>query len=90
MPFALKASLAKDQPRALIQMATGAGKTFTTCTFSWRLLKFAGACRVLLVDRNNSAIRPSEIELQRTRIQSLLLELRLELHLGFGGLRSIC
>ncbi len=50
----LEASLAKDDPRALIQMATGAGKTFTACTFSWRLLKHAGAKRVLfLVDRNN-------------------------------------
>jgi type I site-specific restriction endonuclease len=50
----LDASLAQDQPRALIQMATGAGKTFTACTFSWRLLKFAKAHRILfLVDRNN-------------------------------------
>jgi type I restriction enzyme R subunit len=50
----LEASLAKDDPRALLQMATGAGKTFTACTFSWRLLKFAKATRVLfLVDRNN-------------------------------------
>lgn len=50
----LEASLAKDHPRALIQMATGAGKTFTACTFSWRLLKFAKARRILfLVDRNN-------------------------------------
>jgi len=50
----LDASLAQDQPRALIQMATGAGKTFTACTFSWRLLKHAKAHRILfLVDRNN-------------------------------------
>ncbi|GAA4862950.1 type I restriction-modification enzyme R subunit C-terminal domain-containing protein [Luteimonas vadosa] len=50
----LEASLAKDKPRALIQMATGAGKTFTACTFSWRLLKHARARRILfLVDRNN-------------------------------------
>jgi type I restriction enzyme, R subunit len=50
----LEASLAKDDPRALIQMATGAGKTFTACTFSWRLLKYAKAKRILfLVDRNN-------------------------------------
>jgi type I restriction enzyme R subunit len=35
-------------------MATGAGKTFTACTFSWRLLKHAKARRILfLVDRNN-------------------------------------
>lgn len=50
----LEASLAADHPRALIQMATGAGKTFTACTFSWRLLKYAGARRILfLVDRAN-------------------------------------
>lgn len=50
----LDASFAQDHPRALIQMATGAGKTFTACTFSWRLLKHARAKRVLfLVDRNN-------------------------------------
>ncbi|MBS0193867.1 MAG: DEAD/DEAH box helicase family protein [Proteobacteria bacterium] len=50
----LEASLAKDNPRALLQMATGAGKTFTACTFSWRLLKHARARRILfLVDRNN-------------------------------------
>ncbi len=35
-------------------MATGAGKTFTACTFSYRLIKHAGARRILfLVDRNN-------------------------------------
>lgn len=50
----LEKSLANDKPRALIQMATGAGKTFTACTFSWRLLKYAKAKRILfLVDRNN-------------------------------------
>ncbi|VFR25717.1 Type I restriction-modification system, restriction subunit R [plant metagenome] len=50
----LEKSLAQDRPRALIQLATGAGKTFTACTFSWRLLRHAGAKRILfLVDRNN-------------------------------------
>ena len=50
----LERSLAEDRPRALIQMATGAGKTFTACNFSWRLLKHAKARRILfLVDRNN-------------------------------------
>lgn len=50
----LEKSLAEDRPRALIQLATGAGKTFTACSFSWRLIKHAGARRVLfLVDRNN-------------------------------------
>ncbi|WP_433179903.1 DEAD/DEAH box helicase family protein [Actinoallomurus sp. CA-150999] len=47
-------SLAAGRERALIQMATGAGKTYTAATFSYRLLKFAKAERILfLVDRNN-------------------------------------
>ncbi len=50
----LERSLAEARPRALIQMATGAGKTFTACTFSHRLIKHSGAKRILfLVDRNN-------------------------------------
>src|SRR5439155_9030218 len=41
-------------PRALIQMATGAGKTFTAVNMAYRLLKFAGTGRILfLVDRAN-------------------------------------
>ncbi|MGA8029239.1 MAG: DEAD/DEAH box helicase family protein [Bryobacteraceae bacterium] len=48
----LEESLADNRPRALIQMATGSGKTFTACNFIYRLIKFAGAKRVLfLVDR---------------------------------------
>ncbi|WP_343965905.1 DEAD/DEAH box helicase family protein, partial [Streptosporangium amethystogenes] len=50
----LEDSLAANRPRALIQMATGAGKTYTAATFSYRLLKHAKAERILfLVDRNN-------------------------------------
>lgn len=50
----LEQSLAADKPRALIQLATGAGKTFTACSFSYRLIREAGARRILfLVDRNN-------------------------------------
>jgi type I restriction enzyme R subunit len=50
----LEKSLAGDHPRALIQMATGAGKTFTACSFAYRLVKFGGAKRLLfLVDRTN-------------------------------------
>jgi type I restriction enzyme R subunit len=52
----LEQSLAQDRPRALIQMATGSGKTFTAINFIYRLIKFAGAKRVLfLVDRGNLA-----------------------------------
>jgi type I restriction enzyme, R subunit len=45
----------KDQrPKALIQMATGSGKTFTAITFIYRLLKFGKAKRILfLVDTKN-------------------------------------
>lgn len=50
----LEISLADDRPRSLIQLATGAGKTFTACSFSHRLIRHAGAKRILfLVDRNN-------------------------------------
>lgn len=50
----LEQSFAIDQPRALIQMATGSGKTYTAVNFIYRLIKHAGARRVLfLVDRNN-------------------------------------
>jgi type I restriction enzyme, R subunit len=50
----LEASLAEDRPRALIQMATGSGKTYTAVTAAYRMVKFADARRVLfLVDRGN-------------------------------------
>ena len=50
----LEASFKKDRPKALIQMATGSGKTFTAATFIYRLLKHANAKRVLfLVDTRN-------------------------------------
>ena len=47
-------SLAADRPRALIQMATGSGKTFTAANLCYRLIRYAGAQRILfLVDRSN-------------------------------------
>ncbi|QTF10210.1 DEAD/DEAH box helicase family protein [Brenneria izadpanahii] len=50
----LEASLAQNKPRALVHMATGAGKTFTAITSVYRLLKFGGAKRILfLVDTRN-------------------------------------
>jgi type I restriction enzyme R subunit len=50
----LEQSLARNHPRALVHMATGAGKTFTAITAVYRLLKFGGAKRVLfLVDTRN-------------------------------------
>lgn len=48
----LEQSLRDDRPRALIQMATGAGKTFAAANIAYRLIKHADARRVLfLVDR---------------------------------------
>lgn len=50
----LEKSFKNNRPKALIQMATGAGKTFTACTFVYRLLKYAGAKRILfIVDTKN-------------------------------------
>jgi type I restriction enzyme R subunit len=50
----LEKSLAEDRPRALVQMATGSGKTFTAISLIYRLIKFGNAKRVLfLVDRGN-------------------------------------
>ncbi|MGY3055669.1 type I restriction enzyme R subunit [Pedobacter sp. UYEF25] len=50
----LEKSFKDARPKALIQMATGAGKTFTAITFIYRLLKYAKAKRILfLVDTKN-------------------------------------
>jgi type I restriction enzyme, R subunit len=50
----LDASLKQAKPRALVQMATGSGKTFTAITSIYRLLKHAHVRRVLfLVDTRN-------------------------------------
>lgn len=50
----LEKSFKDNRPRALVQMATGSGKTYTAITFIYRLLKFADAKKVLfLVDTKN-------------------------------------
>ncbi len=50
----LELSFKQGQRKALIVLATGAGKTFTACTAAYRLLNYTRAKRVLfLVDRNN-------------------------------------
>lgn len=46
----LEKSFKQNKPRALIQMATGSGKTFTAITSTYRLLK-------LKDDRNNNVVR---------------------------------
>lgn len=50
----LETSLAESRLKALIQMATGSGKTFTAVSFIYRLIQYAQSKRVLfLVDRGN-------------------------------------
>jgi type I restriction enzyme, R subunit len=50
----LEKSFKEDRPRALVQMATGSGKTYTAITSVYRLLKHADAKRILfLVDTKN-------------------------------------
>ena len=50
----IEESLAAGRPRALVQMATGSGKTFMACNLAYRLIKYGDAKRVLfLVDRSN-------------------------------------
>jgi len=47
-------SLKQNHPRALLQMATGSGKTYTAVTLCYRLAKFTRARKILfLVDRRN-------------------------------------
>ena len=50
----VETSFKEDRPRALMQMATGSGKTYSSVTAVYRLLKHANAKRVLfLVDNRN-------------------------------------
>ena len=45
----LESSFKKNRPKALVQMATGSGKTFTAITSVYRLLKHVKAERILFV-----------------------------------------
>lgn len=50
----LEESFKKNKPKALIQMATGAGKTYTAISSIYRLLEYSEAKRILfLVDTRN-------------------------------------
>lgn len=54
----LEKSFSENRPRALVQMATGAGKTYTAVTSTYRLLKHAKVNRILfLVDTRNLGIQ---------------------------------
>src|SRR4030042_5102110 len=57
----LKRSFSENRPRALVQMATGSGKTYTAITSIYRLLKFANAKRILfLVDTKNLGMQAEQ------------------------------
>ena len=54
----LEKSLALGKPKALIQMATGSGKTFTAANIAYRLVRHGFARRVcFLVDRKNLGLQ---------------------------------
>ncbi|HZZ26927.1 MAG TPA: DEAD/DEAH box helicase family protein [Pirellulales bacterium] len=54
----LEQSLSLAKPKALIQMATGSGKTFAAANIAYRLIKYAHARRVcFLVDRTNLGLQ---------------------------------
>jgi len=54
----LEHSLKLAKPKALIQMATGSGKTFAAANSSYRLIKYGHARRVcFLVDRTNLGLQ---------------------------------
>ncbi len=64
----LEHSFKRNRPRALIQMATGSGKTIAAIATIYRLIKYGGARRVLfLVDRSNLG-EQAEKEFQGYRV----------------------
>ena len=79
----LEKSFGENKPRALIQMATGAGKTYTAITSIYRLLKYGGAKRILfLVDTKNlgkqamdefTAYKPSDSTKTFTELYNVVL-----------------
>ena len=79
----LEKSFSENKPRALIQMATGAGKTYTAITSIYRLLKYGHAKRILfLVDTKNlgkqamdefQAYKPSDSTKTFTELYNVVL-----------------
>ena len=58
-------SFADNKPRALVQMATGAGKTFTAITAAYRLLKYGRMKRILFLVDTKSLGEQAEREFRR-------------------------
>src|SRR5206468_1998372 len=68
----LEKSLAANKRRALIQMATGSGKTYTAVNFVYRLIKLAGARRVLFLVDRGSRVCISTIQRLYSMLRGLL------------------
>ncbi len=58
----LDKSFSENRPRALVQMATGAGKTFTAITAVYRLLKYGKMRRILFLVDTKSLGEQAETE----------------------------
>ncbi|MCM1261438.1 MAG: DEAD/DEAH box helicase family protein [Butyrivibrio sp.] len=58
----LDKSFSENRPRALVQMATGAGKTFTAITAAYRLLKYGKMRRILFLVDTKSLGEQAESE----------------------------
>ncbi|HET7897529.1 MAG TPA: DEAD/DEAH box helicase family protein, partial [Flavisolibacter sp.] len=61
----LEKSFRENRPKALVQMATGSGKTFTAITSIYRLLKFAKAKRVLFLVNTKNLGEQAEQEFKK-------------------------
>lgn len=65
----LEKSFRENRPKALVQMATGSGKTFTAITSIYRLLKFAKAKRILFLVNTKNLGEQAEQEFKRFKPQ---------------------
>jgi type I restriction enzyme R subunit len=61
----LEKSFRENRPKALVQMATGSGKTYTAITSIYRLLKFARAKRVLFLVNTRNLGEQAEQEFKK-------------------------
>lgn len=64
----LDKSFAENRPKALVQMATGAGKTFTAITAVYRLLKYGKMKRILFLVDTRSLGQQAEQEFHAYRL----------------------
>lgn len=63
----LDKSFAENRPKALVQMATGSGKTFTAITSCYRLLKYGKMNRILFLVDTRSLGEQAECEFMAYR-----------------------